>query len=210
MSGRAVNALLRKEMLDLSRNLGVLVPVGVTACLALILPFALATLVPTLAGHQLGDDSDLVRISSRFWSVQGLSAEGRVQLFFFDQSVLLFLLLPTTGAMTLAAHSVVSEKQARTLEPLLATPVTTVELLLAKMLGAFLPAFAISLASVLVYLAGVGWVAEPGSRVRTDGLPACLDRRKSASRGKLFFRLAQQAVAAEPHPLEKLRQTTTD
>ena len=34
------------------------------------------------------------------------------------------------------------------------------------------------------------------------------NRRKSASRGKLFFRLAQQAVAVEPHPLAKLRKTT--
>jgi len=35
------------------------------------------------------------------------------------------------------------------------------------------------------------------------------NRRKSASRGKLFFRLAQQAVVVEPHPLAKLRNTTS-
>jgi len=36
------------------------------------------------------------------------------------------------------------------------------------------------------------------------------NRRASASRGKLFYRLAQQAVVVDPHPLEKIRQTTTD
>src|SRR5882724_9461111 len=36
------------------------------------------------------------------------------------------------------------------------------------------------------------------------------NRRASASRGKLFHRLAQQAVAVDPHPLTKIRQTTTD
>lgn len=113
----------------------------------------------------------------------------------------------------------------------------------------------------------IGCAVEPGSVVRTDGLPAYLEmrgyphervvlrgqadllprvhrvasllkrwllgthqgavsgeqldyyldeftfrfnRRASASRGKLFYRLAQQAVAVDPHPLVKIRQTTTD
>jgi len=112
----------------------------------------------------------------------------------------------------------------------------------------------------------IGWAVEPGSTVRTDGLPAYLEltdylhervvlrgqadllprvhrvasllkrwllgthqgavsgeqldyyldeftfrfnRRASSSRGKLFYRLAQQAVAVDPHPLAKIRQTTT-
>ena len=42
--------------------------------------------------------------------------------------------------MSVAAYSVIGEKQARTLEPLLATPITTFELLAAKVLGALLPA----------------------------------------------------------------------
>jgi transposase-like protein len=53
--------------------------------------------------------------------------------------------------------------------------------------------------------------------VRREQLDAYLDeftfrfnRRKSASRGKLFFRLAQQAVAVEPQPLAKIRGTATD
>jgi len=36
------------------------------------------------------------------------------------------------------------------------------------------------------------------------------NRRKSASRGKLFFRLVQQAVQVEPAPFNSLRGTTTD
>ena len=36
------------------------------------------------------------------------------------------------------------------------------------------------------------------------------NRRKSASRGKLFYRLVQQAVQIEPAPFASLRRTTTD
>jgi ABC-2 type transport system permease protein len=73
-----------------------------------------------------------------------------------------FLLMPITGAMALAAHAINGEKQARTQEPLLATPVTTAELLMAKVLGALAPTLAISAAGVLFYFIGIGLLAEPG------------------------------------------------
>jgi ABC-2 type transport system permease protein len=71
--------------------------------------------------------------------LENLSINGRVQLFIFQQFLIVFLLMPVTGAMALAAHAIVGEKQARTLEPLLATPLTTLELLMAKVLGALIP-----------------------------------------------------------------------
>ena len=85
-----------------------------------------------------------------------------MQYFLFQQFLLLFLLTPVTGAMALAAHSVVGEKQARTLEPLLATPITTFELLVAKVAGALVPTLAISLAGLVLYAAGLAMVALPG------------------------------------------------
>ena len=74
----------------------------------------------------------------------------------------LFLMTPITGAMALASHSIVGEKQARTLEPLLATPITTVELLVAKVLGALWPSLGISLAALAIFFAGLAACALPG------------------------------------------------
>jgi hypothetical protein len=79
----------------------------------------------------------------------------------FQQFLVLLVLSPVAASMSLAAASVVGEKQARTLEPLLATPITTFELLLAKILGAFLPALALSMACFAVY-AGHGRHSSPG------------------------------------------------
>jgi ABC-2 type transport system permease protein len=87
---------------------------------------------------------------------------ARIQFFLFQQFLLLFLMTPITGAMALASHAVVGEKQARTLEPLLATPVTTLELLVAKVMGALLPTLAISLIGVALFFAGIGLTAAPG------------------------------------------------
>ena len=85
-----------------------------------------------------------------------------MQLFIFQQFLIVFLLMPVTGAMALAAHAIVGEKQARTLEPLLATPLTTLELLMAKVMGALIPTLAISTLGLLAYGLIITGAAEPG------------------------------------------------
>ncbi len=62
----------------------------------------------------------------------------------------------------MAAHAVVGEKQARTLEPLLATPYRTLELLLAKVIGALVPTLVIAMAGLAFYVAGIALFAVPG------------------------------------------------
>lgn len=155
-------ALARKEWLDLRRNPGALAPVALVSALALILPIVIVFGIPHWTGDALGNDSDLVRISRLLVMPDDLSDVARVEYFLLQQFLLLFLLTPITGAMALAAHSVVGEKQARTLEPLLATPVTTVELLVAKVLGAFWPTLALSMATFVLYLLVISALAQPG------------------------------------------------
>lgn len=159
---KRVVTLLRKELLDVVRNRMALVPVALVSAISLALPFAVAIGVPALTGHRLGEDPDLVRISQSGAIGEELGTDARVQVFFFQQFLLLFLLVPISGAMALAAHAVVGEKQARTLEPLLATPITTAELLLAKVMGAFLPTLLISIAGLAVYFGLVAGLGEAG------------------------------------------------
>jgi ABC-2 type transport system permease protein len=157
-----LRALFRKEMLDVVRNRGALLPVGLIALIALVLPFVIAVLVPAMTGQRLGEDRDFMKLSAAATAQLDLSPDARVQYFLFQQFLMLFLLIPITGAMALAAHAIIGEKQARTLEPLLATPVTTTELLVAKVLGALAPTLAISAVGVLLYFAGLVALAEPG------------------------------------------------
>jgi ABC-2 type transport system permease protein len=154
--------LLRKEWLDLRRNYGALAPIALVTVLAMVLPFVVTFGIPGWVGEPLAEDSDLVRLGGQSGAPGWLSGEGRVQYFLLQQFLLLFLLTPITGAMALAAHAIVGEKQARTLEPLLATPVSTVELLVAKVLGALLPSLAISGVTLGLYLGGIAWLGEPG------------------------------------------------
>ena len=157
-----LRALLAKELLDVSRNRAVLLPVVIAAIVFLVLPLVIAVIIPSATGDDLGDDDELARLSLMLGPLEQLSTNGRVQLFIFQQFLIVFLLMPVTGAMALAAHAIVGEKQARTLEPLLATPLTTLELLMAKVLGALIPTLAISMVGLALYGLLIATTAEPG------------------------------------------------
>ncbi|MEO7158443.1 MAG: ABC transporter permease, partial [Vicinamibacterales bacterium] len=85
-----------------------------------------------------------------------------IQSFLFHQFALLLLLVPIVAAMALASHAVIGEKQSKALEPLLATPLSTLELLAAKALTPFLFALGLSWSAVLLYVLGAAVVGEPG------------------------------------------------
>ena len=157
-----VRALVHKEFLDLARNPTVLLPVVLVTIMTLVIAFGITIALPAMTGEALGEDTDLLRLSTLIGASDELSGSGHIQLFLFHQFLLLFLVIPITGAMALAAHAVVGEKQARTLEPLLATPITTLELLVAKVLGALIPTFAVSLIGLALYVIGIALLAEPG------------------------------------------------
>lgn len=160
-----VAALLRKDLLDLGQNPYVLTATALTGVLVLIIPFFVAIIVPTVTGERLSGSSDFEQAVELYRHQPGFSSldeEGVIQAWIFQIFLALMLLTPVAGAMSIAAYSVVGEKQARTLEPLLATPITTVELLLAKTLAALLPALALAALYFGIYVAAVGAVARPG------------------------------------------------
>ena len=67
----------------------------------------------------------------------------------------LFLLVPIFIPSVLASYAIVGEKRERTLEPVLATPIRTWELLLGKILASLVPALAITIASATLFVVGV-------------------------------------------------------
>ncbi len=157
-----IRALVAKELLDIVRNRTVLVPVALVTLVSLAIPFTVILVVPAITGRPLGEDAAFAKLGDAIAPRTDIAANIAVEAFLFEQFLLLFLLTPITAAMSLAAHAIVGEKQARTLEPLLATPLSTFELLLAKVVGALLPTLVISGAGLALYLAGIALFAHPG------------------------------------------------
>ncbi len=63
----------------------------------------------------------------------------------------MFLLIPIINAMMIALHSFVGEKERRTLESLLFSPISVKELFIGKVLAAFLPAIVITWVSFFLF-----------------------------------------------------------
>ncbi len=72
------------------------------------------------------------------------------------------LIEPLFIPATIAAYSIVGEKNSHTLEPLLATPLETWQLLMAKSFSAMIPAIAATWISAGLYIAELSIFTEPG------------------------------------------------
>ncbi len=88
-------------------------------------------------------------------AVEGLDPKEAVQGFIATYFLILFMLIPTVVPLTMAIYSVIGEKSARTLEPLLAAPVGVGELLFAKSLASTIPSVIVTWIAYAVYLASV-------------------------------------------------------
>ena len=162
---RRISALLAKELEDLGGNPALFVPAVITGIVSILIPFVIAIAVPYFSGERLADSSDFRAALEMYRdqpATRSLDPEGAIQAMIFQQFLILLVLTPVTGAMSVAAYAVVGEKQARTLEPLLATPLTTFELLAGKVLGALIPGIGLVTACFALYLSGIAVFAHTG------------------------------------------------
>jgi ABC-2 type transport system permease protein len=63
-----------------------------------------------------------------------------MQYYIVSEFLIMFMLIPLFIPVNIAAYSIVGEKTTRSLEPLLATPISTTELLAGKNLASVIPA----------------------------------------------------------------------
>ncbi|HXG53875.1 MAG TPA: hypothetical protein VNJ03_00710 [Vicinamibacterales bacterium] len=166
MNRRRIGTLIGKELREFRANPSAVLPVVLVVFACLALPFVVLLVIPRLTGQSLAADPILQKAvalaSAHVPGLRHLPPGASAEAFLYQQFLLLFLVAPIVGAVSLAAYSVVGEKQGRTLEPLLTTPLTTAEMLLAKVLAAFLPSLAIEAAGLCIYILLVALFASPG------------------------------------------------
>jgi ABC-type Na+ efflux pump permease subunit len=92
---------------------------------------------------------------------EGLTAPQLVITLVLRNWIGLFLMLPVFVPIVIAAQSIVGEKERRTLEPLLASPIRTSELLLGKTLAAVVPGVGVTWGAFVLFASLVNWIAFP-------------------------------------------------
>ena len=162
---RRISALAEKDARELIRNPGAILPPVLMVFVSLMPAFLVAIAIPMIVGQTLeesGDFEDAARAINTIPELAGLSGNALLQAFLFHQFALLLLMVPVVAATSLASHAVVGEKQSKALEPILATPISTLELLMAKTLTPFVFALALTWSAVALYVAGILIAGEPG------------------------------------------------
>jgi ABC-2 type transport system permease protein len=160
-----VTTLMGKELREFRASPVQLVPVVLLIVVCTVLPFLIVLVLPWATGQALTSDKTLQQVLAlargRTPGLAALPPDTAAQVFLFQQFLLLYLIAPIVGAVSLAAYTVVGEKQGRTLEPLLTTPMSTAEILIAKVLASFLPSLAIEAVGLCLYFASIAVLTSP-------------------------------------------------
>ncbi|WP_162356631.1 ABC transporter permease subunit [Metabacillus mangrovi] len=155
MDKAVVTALFKKDVLHLIKTKNLLLTL-------IIVPLIFSTVIPAaLSGFVLFSDvksmMDPAMLQMMDKMTAGLNA-GEIHslnekfLYVFTNFLYpsLFLLIPIITSSAIAANSFAGEKERRTLESLLFSPITIKELFAGKLLASFLPSAAVSLASFIL------------------------------------------------------------
>jgi ABC-type Na+ efflux pump permease subunit len=156
MLSRKVLWMVRKDLMECLGNKFVLLPmliVPLFVCVgmpALMIILGLSQGVFLVSGSQLID-----RILPMYDIPAGFAAPAERLLFVFLNYTMMpfFFIIPIMVASIIAANSVAGEKERRSLETLLYSPLTNREFVLGKLLSAFIPSMVMSLLSFALYFA---------------------------------------------------------
>lgn len=156
MNWRAIRAIIRKDLKQVLQNKMVWLPMILVPTLILIVvPVGMVLMATFIPAEELDvDDLSILTQMMPAFMREPLQVLSPTQQFVVLASnymfAPMFLIVPLMVASILAADSVAGEKERRTLEALLYTPITDNELFLSKVLVAFLPALVIGVASFAI------------------------------------------------------------
>jgi len=144
--------IIDKEWVEVFRNKMVLLTMILLPLIFTALP--IITLYFTGLGMEDAGSVSMADVPAEFLSVcgEGMTGADCMQVYVVNQYLLMFMMLPVIIPVTIAAYSIVGEKTTHSLEPLLATPITTMELLAGKSLAAAVPAILIGWVSFGLFL----------------------------------------------------------
>jgi ABC-2 type transport system permease protein len=157
LNWRAIKAIMHKDLRVALQSKSVTLPMIIMPLLLVVLMPTLTTIGISFAGSLASDPAELAEL------VAIMPAEVRQQFGNYDLTQMavlfvlrymyapLYLIMPIMVSSVIAADSFAGEKERKTLEALLYTPTTDRDLLLAKLLGAWLPGIAVAWGSALIF-----------------------------------------------------------
>ena len=150
---RIEKTLIEKDLNEITSSKQVILPMA-------ILPIVLTVLIPLaliIGVHYIGSASDILReigpllkkLPSEYNAYSPAQLVIKVAIDYMFPSY--FLIIPIMCSGIIGASSLVGEKEHKTMETLLYTPISMEQLLRAKILGVFIPSYIITLISFIAF-----------------------------------------------------------
>lgn len=143
---------LWKELRDVRRNPQLLPGYLLLPPIAIFLPAVITALAPQMMQVDPNDPvmKAIVRLVAATPEFQGYGQDEAITRYLLRNLIVLFFIMPVGLSSIGAAFSIVAEKQQRTLEPILATPIRDQELMLGKLLAVAVPAIGLTWLSAVI------------------------------------------------------------
>ncbi len=157
LSWRRIWTVVRKELRLGFQNRMTQLTVGIVTLIFILMPLAMAYgmgdngLLQQMSAGQPIDPQQVAIVRQVFPQLADLSPDTLIQALLLSSMQALFLIIPLMIPLIIAVYSVIGEKQTRSLEAVLATPIETRELLLAKCLAAAAPGVLSGWVSYLIF-----------------------------------------------------------
>lgn len=142
-----IRTIIDKEWAEVFKNRLVLFTVFFVPLMLTALPIAILFFTrPTAVS------SEMVDAPGQFMQAcTGMPVQDCLSIYLVNEFLILYMIMPVMIPITIAAYSIVGEKTTRSLEPLLATPITTQELLIGKSLASVIPAILATFGGFLLF-----------------------------------------------------------
>jgi ABC-2 type transport system permease protein len=149
--------VFRKDYREVSRNWQVILPIVVVPFIFSVLLPVIITVIPGLVAmpeSSLGGVEEMIKNLPDHVKDQLVGMTNQqilvyvMSLYFFAP---FFLIIPLMASSVIASDSFAGEKERKTIEALLATPLSDSELFLGKILVSFIPSMMVTVISFLIY-----------------------------------------------------------
>ncbi len=150
---KKIRVIIQKEWAEVFKNRLIISTIIFMPLLFSAIPLVILGVMPGDAG---GGEELTTELPAQFeqFCAEDVSTAECFKIFMVNQFMLLFMMTPLIIPVNIAAYSIVGEKTTHSLEPLLATPITTAELLAGKNLAAAIPAVLGTWLGFFIFLIG--------------------------------------------------------
>jgi ABC-2 type transport system permease protein len=155
MNGAKIRAIVEKEVADARKNKMIVISMALVPILLVALALGTAIFMLNSEGDLDEEDASIIPPE-----LADMDPKHAFLTMMNDQYLFYFLIIPMMMPVYIAAYSIVGEKETKSLEPLLATPISVWELLVGKSIAAVVPSVVLTWLSFLVLVIG-GYVVMP-------------------------------------------------